>query len=107
MAWVGSGEVTFDEGSAIQAMMRRDALEVEEWRRKATIVNRAKATPRYSIRTWDTESQSFTPQEGVPSRHLTLFQLRQAMRELRKIGYPCDRNKDGSSDPSVLVEREE
>lgn len=59
---------------------------------------------RYCIRTWDSDLKEFTPQAGVPSFNLTLYELRQSMRQLRDMGYACNRS-GGDSDPSVLVER--
>lgn len=63
--------------------------------------------PRYSIGTWDTDLQAFTPQIGlsVPSFNITIHELRQAMRELVAMGYSCHRYKDGDSDPCVFIER--
>lgn len=64
----------------------------------------------YSIGTWDSESQSYTPHDGLPAFNLTIWQLRRVMRALRSIGYPCDRKRDSdgghdSNDPNVLIER--
>lgn len=66
----------------------------------------------YSVGTWDIEKQDYTPQRGlsVPSFNCTLPQLRQALRELRRMGYSCRRfrSPDGdheNNDWSVLVER--
>lgn len=73
------------------------------------------AGPSYRVRTWDQNAGhfgQFTVQKGlsVPSDGMTLRQLRVALRELRNMGYTCERvrSQDGSysSDPSVLVERE-
>ena len=71
--------------------------------------------PLYSIRTWDGELQSYTPQDGltVPSSNITISQLRQAVRELRRrIGYTAHRVRDANGDHenndcAVLIEREE
>ncbi len=43
--------------------------------------------PRYSVGTWDSEAQAYTPQVGVtvPSINITLAQLRQAVRDLRRL----------------------
>ena len=49
--------------------------------------------PRYSVGTWDTESQCFTPQIGVPSINLTLWELRASLRELRNCGYTAHRRR--------------
>lgn len=69
-------------------------------------------TALYSVGTWDTDAQSFTPQAGltVPSFNITLPQLLRAMRELRQMGYTAHRYRDSDgghddNDPMVLVER--
>lgn len=64
-------------------------------------------TPLYSCGTWGTDLQAYTPQAGAgPAINVTLWQLRAALKQLRRMGYECWRRKhDGSSDPSVLVER--
>lgn len=66
----------------------------------------------YSVGTWNTEKQAYTPQDGlsVPSFNITLAQLRQALRDLRQMGYRCHRFRDPDgghedNDWSVLVER--
>ena len=63
----------------------------------------------YSVATWDTNRQAYTPQRGltVPSFNITLTQLRQAVRDLRRLGYPAHRLKhlDGCNDHDVLIER--
>lgn len=62
-------------------------------------------TATYSIGTWDTDQQAYTPQTK-PWHNLTLRQLRQAMRELRNIGYGVWRRKhEDDSDWAVLIER--
>lgn len=73
------------------------------------------AEARYSVGTWDTDAQGFTPQAGlsVGAYNITLAELRQAIRELRNLGYNAHRVRfaDGSggwdwdSDPMVLIER--
>lgn len=69
------------------------------------------AEPRYDVTTWDMELKQFTPQEGMvaPTQGITKWQIRTALRELKKGGYDCHRVRfsDGSysSDFSVLVER--
>lgn len=68
------------------------------------------STPLYSVGTWDTEAQAFTPQVGVPAFNLTLAELRQSLRELRRHGYQCHRYRDANgthddNDFYVLVER--
>jgi hypothetical protein len=66
----------------------------------------------YSVGTWDTDEQAYTPQSGlsVPAFNITLRQLRQAIRELRGMGYTVHyrRDSDGghqNNDYSVLIER--
>ena len=61
--------------------------------------------PSYSIGTWNTFRQAFTPQRGlsVPSFNITRSQLRQAMKELRRMGYEDGTHED--NDPFVLIER--
>jgi hypothetical protein len=66
----------------------------------------------YSIGTWDTEVQAFTPQDGltVPSLNIEKSVLREALRQLRREhGYPGyrfrDENGDYHSDWAVLIER--
>lgn len=68
--------------------------------------------PLYSIGTWDTDRQAYTPQRGlsVPSFNITRAQLRVAMRELRAMCYSVHRYRaaDGSHDDNdwcVLIER--
>lgn len=68
----------------------------------------------YSIRTWDGDLQAYTPQAGLslPWNGLSLWQLRQAMRELRAMGYSCHRFRDpdgdhDDNDHSVLIERDD
>ena len=62
--------------------------------------------PLYSVGTYDWELGRYTPQVGlsVPAFNITLAQLRQAFRELRRMGYECYYNRHGN-DSSVLVER--
>ena len=67
---------------------------------------------RYSVRTWDSDLQAFTPQTGmtIPSQDVTLWELKAALKELRRMGYTAHRRRcpDGwhdDSDASVLVER--
>jgi hypothetical protein len=67
--------------------------------------------PRYSVGTWDTDAQGFTPQVGCePWYNLTLGQQRAALRRLRSCGYSAHRYSTPmehgyDSDMSVLVER--
>ncbi len=66
---------------------------------------------RYSIGTWDTEAQAYTPQAGAGDWHgLTLGELRQAIRRVRACGYSAHRrgnvnNGHDDNDWSVLIER--
>lgn len=69
-------------------------------------------TPLYSVGTWDMQTQRYTPQAGlsVPAFNITLAQLRQAVRELRSMGYSAHRRRtaDGDhldNDSSVMIER--
>ena len=58
-------------------------------------------TPLYSIGTWDTDLQAYTPQVGTePCINVPWRRLLQVMRLLRQDGYSHD-----SNDWSVLVER--
>lgn len=66
----------------------------------------------YSVGTYDRDLQAYTPQLGlsVPSLNITLAELRQAVRELRRVhcyGAYRVRDTDGDrySDPEVLIER--
>jgi hypothetical protein len=65
--------------------------------------------PLYSVGTWDTDSQGYTPQVGVPAFNLTLGELRQSLRMLRQQGNGAwrvrDEKGDYDSDWFVLVER--
>lgn len=68
--------------------------------------------PLYSIGTWDTDAQAYTPQAGltVPCINVPLATMRQVVRELRSLGYTCHRfrDADGShedNDWAVLIER--
>ena len=69
-------------------------------------------TARYSVGTWDTDRQAFTPQKGlsVPSFNITMRQLIVAVRELKQMNYSCHRIRDADgeydeNDPYVLIER--
>ena len=67
-------------------------------------------TPRYSIGTWDTDLQAFTPQIDVPAFNLTIVELKRSMRLLRRMGYSCHRYRDTDgghdcNDVAVLIER--
>lgn len=69
-----------------------------------------KLSPLYSVGTWDTDEQAYTPQVGVPAFNLTLAELRRSMRLLRQGGYQVHRKRaaDGThdnNDPQVLIER--
>lgn len=69
--------------------------------------------PLYSIGTWDSDLQAYTPQNGVPAFNLTRCQLVQSIRMLKDRGYSCHRygNTDidafglRDSDTYVLIER--
>lgn len=68
--------------------------------------------PLYSIGTWDTEEQAYTPQIGltVPCINVPWRTLLQVLRELKRMGYSCHRLRDpegthDSNDWAVLVER--
>lgn len=68
----------------------------------------------YSVRTWDSEEQRYTPQAGLslPWKGLSLWQVRLAFLELRGMGYTAHRFRDSDGDHSnndfyVLVERED
>ena len=74
------------------------------------IVEHEMSDPLYSVGTWDSDCQAYTPQIGVAdSINITLAQLRRALKRLRALGYNADRVRlpDGEhdSDPMVLVER--
>jgi hypothetical protein len=60
--------------------------------------------PAYWVKTWDTDRQEFTPQNGVRTGPYSLWGLRKAIRKLRALGYPCDYRR-GIGDASVLIER--
>lgn len=67
--------------------------------------------PLYSIGTWDTDLQSYSPHPGIPAFNLTIYELRAAMRQLRDGGwYTVHRFGnteilDRDSDPNVMIER--
>lgn len=68
--------------------------------------------PLYSVGTWDTDLQAYTPQNGltVPSQNVPWRTLLEVLRQLRRMGYSCHRfrDADGSHDDNdltVLVER--
>ncbi len=70
------------------------------------------STAVYSVGTWDTLLQSYTPQEGltVPCVNVPWRTLLQVMRQLRSMGYTAHRLRDSNgghedNDWSVLVER--
>jgi hypothetical protein len=58
----------------------------------------------YRVRTWDTETQEYSAQDGVPEIVRGISGLRRAVRLLRLGGYTAHREGD-DSDPSVLIER--
>ena len=61
---------------------------------------------RYSIGTWDSEHECFTPQAecSTPWLNVDIHGLRRHLKELKACGYSCHRHQ-GDSDPAVLVER--
>jgi hypothetical protein len=65
----------------------------------------------YSIGTLDVEENAYTPHGDVPAFNLTIAELRQSVRTLRRqYKYECHRvrDADGShdcNDPNVLIER--
>lgn len=66
----------------------------------------------YSIGTWDSGAQAYTPQVGVtgPSINIQLGELRRRMRELRRMHYSAHRRRDANgcrddNDWAVLIER--
>lgn len=71
--------------------------------------------PLYSVGIWDIDKQSYVPcRLSVPSFNMTLPQLRQAVRELRYMGYSAHRRRDPNGDEGhfyddndfyVLIER--
>ena len=74
------------------------------------------AEPLYSIGTWDVDRETYSPQKGltVPPFNITRSQLRQAIRELKAMGYRCHRKRDPTASPGetywdndvyVLIER--
>jgi hypothetical protein len=46
-------------------------------------MKRKQKKPRYYVETWDTEKQTFTPQQGVRKGPYSLFGLRKALKALR------------------------
>ena len=68
--------------------------------------------PLYSIGTWDTDEQAYTPQVGlsVPSQNVPLSVVKRVLTELREMGYSAHRFRDANgehnnNDWSILVER--
>ncbi len=65
----------------------------------------------YSVGTWDSDLQAYTPQEGAgPSVNVPWTRLLSVMRQLRGMGYSAHRRRDPNgehddNDWSVLVER--
>lgn len=49
-------------------------------------------TPKYSVLTYDWNLQKFTPQDGVSPGPYSQFELRRALRALRKLGYDVTRH---------------
>ena len=68
-------------------------------------------TPLYSVGTWDSEAEGYTPQIGIDkSFNLTKWELRRALSELRCMDYSAHRFRDpdgghDDNDWTVLVER--
>lgn len=66
---------------------------------------------KYSVGTWDSDKQAYTPQQGAgQSVNITWKSLLAVMRRLRDLGYSAHRvrNNEGDhydNDTSVLVER--
>lgn len=55
----------------------------------------------YYVTTWDHEIEKFTPQRGVQAGPYSKWELREALRKLRTMGYDVSR----SGGVNVLVER--
>ncbi len=73
---------------------------------------KGKTMPLYSVGTWDTDAQAYTPQEGltVPSQNVPRVGLFEVLRQLRGMGYSAHRRRDARgnhdhNDSYVLVER--
>lgn len=45
--------------------------------------------PLYSVATWDSDLQAYTPQIGVPAFNLTIHELRSRADQLRCAGNGC------------------
>lgn len=70
------------------------------------------AKPLYSVGTWDTNKQAYTPQRGGRCINISLRQLRAVLKRLRAIGYTAHRfgPKDDMgyrehNDSEVIIER--
>lgn len=68
--------------------------------------------PLYSVGTYDWDLGAYTPQAGmtIPAFNITQSQLRQAIRELKSLGYSAHRRRDrygeyDDNDTEVLIER--
>jgi hypothetical protein len=68
--------------------------------------------PSYSVGTWDTEKQAYTPQDGltVPCINVGWKTLLEIVRQLKNMGYSCHRLRDPNgghddNDWTVLIER--
>lgn len=66
--------------------------------------------PLYSVGTWDSEAQGFTPQEQFTRcLNVPLWSVRRILRDLRRMGYGAYRfrcsNGQYESDPMIMVER--
>lgn len=63
-------------------------------------------SPRYEVLTWDSELQTWTPQQGVRRGPYTLWGLKRALRKLQGMGYPCNYSSyHDTGDTSVSVSR--
>ena len=66
----------------------------------------------YSVGTWGTDAQAFTPQAklGLPWLNIPLWTLKRVLQRLKTMGYGCYRFggpefRDDDNDPFVMVER--
>lgn len=62
----------------------------------------------YWVYTWESRLDCFTPQNGVPPGPHNPYELRQALKALRAMGYGAHRRRDADgnhddNDPFVLV----
>lgn len=67
--------------------------------------------PLYSVGTWDTDEQAYTPHRWIAKTfNMTLRELRAAIQTLRLLGYTAHRRGNinvghGDNDDSGLIER--